>query len=156
MPFFSCPCGTSLPYANCCGKYHGDPNGTGHAKSFPENALLLMRSRYAAYALGLTDYIISTTHPQNPHYMENKALWKKQILAFTEGTLFEGLDILEFIDGQVEAFVTFTAHLHQKGPQKQNVSFTEKSSFVKENGKWLYRDCLEYSKTTTAQVSRES
>ncbi len=51
-PVHTCPCGSGQPYARCCGVYHGgQPAGTPEA---------LMRSRYSAYALGLSDYLVAT------------------------------------------------------------------------------------------------
>ena len=50
-----CPCGSDLPYANCCQPWHG-----GQAAPTPE---ALMRSRYSAYVLGLLDYLLATWHP---------------------------------------------------------------------------------------------
>jgi SEC-C motif-containing protein len=94
-----------------------------------------MRSRYSAYALGLADYIMATTHPKNPTYITNHKKWRKEILAFSNNTQFVGLDILQFVDGKEEALVAFTAHLKQ---QNQEASFTEESRFEKVHGRWLY------------------
>ena len=95
-----------------------------------------MRSRYAAYALGLTDYIMDTTHPTNSGYMSDRHAWQRQILQFSSGTRFDGLKILEFIDGETTAWVTFTAVMRQNG---QDADFTEKSKFLKVDGQWLYQ-----------------
>lgn len=124
----NCPCHRQKTYKDCCRPYH--------LGKLPENALLLMRSRYSAYALHLTDYIIATTHPESPYYSSNKKQWKEEILQFARATEFEGLKILEFIDEQPIAYVAFKAILKQKG---QDVSFTEKSTFEKIKGKWLYK-----------------
>jgi SEC-C motif-containing protein len=94
-----------------------------------------MRSRYAAYALGLADYIITTTHPKNPARKASLPLWRRELLAFSRGTKFKGLSILEFSDGESEAYVSFTAYLEQAG---KDASFSERSRFLKEKGKWLY------------------
>jgi len=126
-----CPCHSGKPYPSCCKPFHQGSN--------PPNALLLMRSRYAAYALSLADYIIQTTHPLNPHYQQNPPKWRLDILHFTQQTAFLGLKIIEFIGGNTEAFMTFTATLQLKHSQ-QDVSFTEKSSFLKLENHWLYRD----------------
>jgi SEC-C motif-containing protein len=96
-----------------------------------------MRSRYSAYALGLTDYIIHTTHPKNPSSSLPFDRWKQEILAFSKNTLFEGLTIGECVDGKDDAFVTFFALLRQGDT---DVSFVEKSHFEKVNGQWLYVD----------------
>lgn len=90
-----------------------------------------MRSRYSAFALGLADYIMATTHPNNPDYTEDKEHWRESILSFSNTTRFLGLKIIEFIDGDVEAFVTFEATL-------DGGILKEKSRFLKIEGKWLY------------------
>lgn len=124
----SCPCHSGLPYSECCEPYHLEQKRA-------ENALKLMRSRYSAYALGLPDYIIATTHPENSSYMEDKKSWRASILQFSHSTQFEGLNILQFLDGEKEAYVTFFAQLKQKN---QDTSFQEKSRFKKVGEKWLY------------------
>ncbi|MBA3856939.1 MAG: zinc chelation protein SecC [Cyanobacteria bacterium PR.3.49] len=126
--FEKCPCASKSLYHKCCKPYHdGTP---------PEDALHLMRSRYAAYALGLADYIIDTTHSAHPEFTNDRKSWKESIESFSNATKFDHLTINEFIDGEETATVTFTAHLRQAG---EDVSFGEKSFFVKENGNWLYK-----------------
>lgn len=95
-----------------------------------------MRSRYSAYALKKPDYIIETTHPDNPSYHSNKNEWRESILFFCKNTEFCGLKVIEFLEGNLEAFVTFNAHLFQ---DSEDVSFTENSRFVKVKDRWLYR-----------------
>lgn len=125
----NCPCHSQKPYSLCCEPLH-------QGKNCP-NAYHLMRSRYSAYALEKADYLISTCHPQNPHYQKNHQAWTETILKFSKATEFRGLEILEFVDGEKYATVTFRAILFQNG---QDISFTEKSQFVKEEGKWFYLD----------------
>lgn len=121
-----CPCFSGKLYSDCCQKYHhGLP---------AENALVLMRSRYSAYAKGLIDYIVVTTHPRNSSYSLSDN-WKKQISEFCHHTKFVGLEIIDFQDGDQEASVTFLARLQQGD---RDASFKEKSRFVKEAGRWLY------------------
>ena len=92
-----------------------------------------MKSRYSAYATGESAYIIKTTHPINSDYTEDTKSWKSSIDLFSEQTLFQGLEILEYIDGEKEAFVTFRALLSDK-------ALIEKSRFLKVDGRWLYAD----------------
>ncbi|MGA8165505.1 MAG: YchJ family metal-binding protein [Waddliaceae bacterium] len=124
-----CPCCSGLSYEQCCQRYHRG--------SIAENALILMRSRFAAYAVQDADYIIKTTHPKNPGFKKDLAGWKKEILRFTKRTDFLGLTIADFADGDTRAAVTFHAELRQTD---KDASFTEKSYFEKVNEKWLYRD----------------
>ncbi len=100
-----------------------------------ETALKLMRSRYSAFALKLPDYIISTTHPDNPQYSKDTASWRSSILMFCNEVHFDDLKIIEFIDGKDEAFVTFFAQLRQG---EADASFQEKSRFLKIDGRWFY------------------
>jgi SEC-C motif-containing protein len=90
-----------------------------------------MRSRYSAYALGLAEYIIHTTHPTNSDFTDDRTQWRDEIIAFSRGTQFHKLTIISFTDGEVEAYVTFEASL-SSGMLK------EKSRFLKEAGRWLY------------------
>jgi SEC-C motif-containing protein len=122
-PNAPCPCHSGKKYKQCCQPYHKG--------ILPATALLLMRSRYSAYALGLADYIIKTTHEENPDFTTDTAKWRESILEFCRTTRFEGLRIIGFIDGENEAFVTFEAHL-------SHGIMREKSRFLKENGRWLY------------------
>ena len=110
-----CPCHSNKAYTECCKPYHD-----GKAAPTP---LVLMRSRYSAYALKKIDYIIETG------VMTRGT--RKDIENFAITTSFDGLTIVE-----AEAnFVTFTAHLTSHG---QDVSYTEKSHFEKVNDRWRY------------------
>lgn len=123
-----CSCYSGNIYQECCQPYHlGD--------KVVKEAVLLMRSRYSAYALGLVNYIISTTHPNNSDVRANRQAWKKRILNFSKKTSFEGLEVINSFEEEQEAFVTFTAHLKQNN---NNTSFTEKSHFLKVDGLWFY------------------
>lgn len=94
-----------------------------------------MRSRYAAYSLGLVDYIIKTTHPSNPLFQKRDTEIRADILQFCTSVTFSGLDIIDFQDGATEAFVTFRAILFQGS---HDISFEEKSQFLRVDGRWLY------------------
>ena len=122
-PNTTCPCHSGEKYKKCCQPYHKG--------MLPSNALKLMRSRYSAYALGLIEYIMATTHPNNPDATIALSDWQRSITEFSKTTQFIGLKILEFVDGEDESFVTFEA-------QFNHGSMKEKSRFLKINGKWLY------------------
>lgn len=122
-----CPCCSGLNYADCCQPFH-----VGKAAPTP---LSLMRSRYTAYALKKADYIIDTTHPQNPSYDTNRGRWKKSILEFCNNTQFTHLEILE----TGADTVTFVASLQQNGKE---FLLKEKSQFRKVDSKWLYLKAL--------------
>ncbi|PRM90517.1 hypothetical protein CJ671_01570 [Aliarcobacter cryaerophilus] len=123
-----CPCGSLKKYKKCCKIFHDDIKK-------PSNALELMKSRFSAFAFCKSDYIIKTTHQQNSDFSLDTLTWKTDIELFCKNTIFEKLEILDFIDAEFESFVTFKATLFQN---KKDVSFIEKSRFLKENNIWLY------------------
>lgn len=135
-PNSKCPCLSALPYKKCCGPLHkGNPAPTPQA---------LMRSRFAAYALRMTGYIMKTTHPEGAHYQADANAWHKEILEFSSATRFKGLTILDAPaplnsalteNEDDEAFVTFHAKLWARN---EDHSFTEKSSFRRHDGQWKY------------------
>lgn len=95
-----------------------------------------MRSRYCAYAIGLTDYIMNTTHPAHPDFSTDRIRWKSELDTFSKHTRFERLKILDAQDGEQFSTVKFTAYLRQAN---QDATFTENSTFEKVNGKWFYK-----------------
>ncbi|MDM5272702.1 YchJ family metal-binding protein [Sulfurovum sp. zt1-1] len=126
-PNIPCPCGSQKKYKKCCAIYHKG--------ALAQDALSLMKSRYSAFATGDADYIIKTTHPENPDYTLDRKSWKNDIDLFSKHTEFLGLKIIEFVDGEEEAYVAFEASL-SSGP------LIEKSRFLKREGRWLYVDGL--------------
>jgi len=124
-----CPCGSRDKYKKCCQKFHKG--------ALVPNPLLLMKSRYSAYAMGNSKYIIYTTHPNSSEYMEDKINWQNSILEFCKNTQFISLEILEYIPPKNNiAYVTFKASF-------ENDSMIEKSRFLFENGRWLYENPLQ-------------
>jgi SEC-C motif-containing protein len=96
-----------------------------------------MRSRYSAYALGLTSYVQTTTHPGGPNFEADTALWTAGIEAFSRGTRFQTLTISEHTEQGEQAWVTFDAGLTQGD---QDASFSERSYFERIDGCWLYKN----------------
>ena len=90
-----------------------------------------MKSRYVAYVVGDSNYIMKTTHPNNIDYSKDEKSWKKSIDIFCKETDFFALDILEFIDDAEESFVSFVA-------KSFSGEMREKSRFIKADGVWLY------------------
>lgn len=85
-----------------------------------------MRSRYAAFALGLVDYLIETWHPDtcpsDVHANHPERWTGLTILGTTAGGLLDA-------DGQVE----FIAH-NTSGDLQQ------RSTFVRRGGRWVFVD----------------
>ena len=126
-PNAACLCRSGAKYKRCCRPLH-----QGGA---PTTAEALMRSRFSAYALGLVDYVLATTHPDGPNWEDDRAEWAAGVAAFSRSTSFDGLEILSSGEGEREAFVTFRATLSQEG---RDASFTERNRFLREDGRWLY------------------
>lgn len=122
-----CPCFSGKFYQECCKPFHDGKS--------PDNALQLMRARFSAYAMDIPEYIVDTTHPASPQYLENKLAWKRNISKFSRSATFKKLEILNFQEKNDLATVTFTAHLSRG---EEDNSFTEKSYFQKIKGHWLY------------------
>ena len=127
-PDAPCPCHSGRSYEICCQPCH-----TGKIPA--PTALDLMRSRYSAYALGLADYLINTTHRDTPQYRDNIRAWREDITNYCQNTRFTRLEILEDCPGKENATVTFRASLTQ---QNQQTLLTEKSLFLKIGKRWLY------------------
>lgn len=122
-----CPCGSEKKFKKCCRVFHFGEK--------PTNALELMKSRYSAFAASYSKYIIETTHRENPQFTNDTEKWEKDIHDFFDHTEFKKLEIIDFTDGEEEAYVTFKATLFQGAIDS---SFTERSKFLKVNNIWLY------------------
>jgi len=123
-----CSCHSDRLYSECCEPFHKG--------ALPKTAVELMRSRYSAYAKGLSNYIIKTTHKNCASYLPDRKTWIQQIQAFCKSTKFIGLEILAFEEASPKAaMVAFVATLEQQGLL---VELVEKSLFTKEGPCWLY------------------
>lgn len=135
----ACHCGSGLQYDACCGLYHSGAA----VPSLPE---ALMRSRYSACVLGLADYLMATTHRDNPVALPKRPLeWRKNVQDYCKQHEFLGLTILAASEPSptwqpetaTEGFVYFRATLRQKG-QSSTVWLEERSQFKKAGKRWLY------------------
>jgi len=110
----SCPCGSGASYDACCGRLH---RGAALAGT-PEE---LMRSRYAAYAVGDLDHVFRTWHPRT----------RPDDLAPDPGLTWTGLEIL----GSGADWVEFVASYERDGAPGQ---LHEHSLFEQRGGRWVY------------------
>lgn len=123
----SCPCG-GLPkgarYAACCQPYI-------EGRSAAPTAEHLMRSRYTAYALGKTEYVLSTWHPSTrPTDLNLPPAGTPHAVRWLRLTVHHHLQL-----SGAEAQVTFTAVCRDEG---QAHRMKECSRFVLEDGSWFY------------------
>jgi SEC-C motif-containing protein len=126
-PNDSCPCFSNKKYKKCCRPYHNGMN-----IPTPE---ALVRARYSAYALGLDDFIMLTTHPESPHYNANKERWRATIKAYILRSRFLRLKILSAEEDKV----SYRADIFSVFAGEDN-TVIEHCTFKQENGKWLYLD----------------
>ncbi|MCW2796420.1 YchJ family metal-binding protein [Nocardioides sp.] len=118
-----CPCGSGRTYDACCGRLH---RGAADAETAEE----LMRSRYAAYAVGDTSYVFRSWHPRTrPDEIE-----PDPALTWT------GLSIVDTVDGGPDdetGEVEFVASYLRAGVAGER---RERSRFVRRASAWVYVD----------------
>ncbi|WP_341951992.1 YchJ family metal-binding protein [Salinibacterium sp. TMP30] len=120
-----CPCQSEESYDECCGRFHrGD--------ALAPTAERLMRSRYSAYSVGDTAYLLQTWHPSTrPRTLEldpEMHWYRLDMVARTGGSMLD-----------TRGTVEFRAHYRSRGIAGQQ---HENSSFIRENGAWLYVDAV--------------
>lgn len=115
-----CFCGSLDKYQSCCGRYL-------EGKQNAPNAEALMRSRYTAYVLCKSSYLIETTHPKK-RYLYNK----KDMEVWSLENKWLKLEILKFS----KTNVVFKAYFLDCNLQNQ-VHY-ESSHFEFLNGSWYY------------------
>ena len=118
-----CPCGTGLPYGECCARLHrGAPAATAEA---------LMRSRYTAFAIGDAAYLCDSWHASTrPASLELEPgmRWRRLDIVRTEaGGPFDRTGVVEFAAHWVDA-------------EGARGALRETSRFVREGGDWRYLD----------------
>ena len=125
---FDCPCESGKKYKDCCFLAHC-------GKHFADTAVALMRSRYSAYALKISDYICKTTHPKfrGKDFKEDVEKWMQQ-------TRWTHLEILDRLKGEADdkvGEVEFIAEFFLDG---QSQILHERSNFVRYKGRWVYTE----------------
>lgn len=117
----ACPCQSSETYDDCCGRFH-------RGEALAPTAERLMRSRYSAYAVGNVAYLLTTWHPSTRPValeLDTDVRWfRLDIVSRTRGSMLDN-----------EGTVEFRAHYRIDGAADQQ---HENSTFVRENGAWLY------------------
>lgn len=86
-----------------------------------------MRSRYAAYVLGRSDYLLATWHPST----------RPNDVPFDPALRWLGLDVRRYTVQEERATVEFVARSKRDGRAHR---LHETSRFVREAGRWYYVD----------------
>jgi SEC-C motif-containing protein len=123
-----CPCGTGLPFGDCCRRLL---DGTVQAATAEQ----LMRSRYSAFAVGDTGYLLETWHPRT----------RPPALDLDPDVRWTGLDILVTSGGALldrEGTVEFRAHYRTAG---RGGAQHERSRFLRDGARWRYLDGVSLS-----------
>lgn len=116
-----CPCGSGTPYAACCQPLH-------RGARLAETPVELMRSRYAAYAVGDLDHVFRTWHPRTrPDDLADTSAGPDAAVTWTGLT----------VHGHGEDWVEFTARYDGPGGPG---AVHERSRFERRAGRWLYLD----------------
>lgn len=127
----SCPCGSSLPYSSCCEAIHNQPKLAATAEQ-------LMRSRYSAFTLGNTDYLLRTHHPSKRS--DNEKVELEESMAHCQWTGLTVLACHQGLAGDCSGRVEFIAnYLDNQQPQ----SLHEISQFCYEDEQWFYLDGIQ-------------
>lgn len=115
-----CPCGSEREYDACCGPLHG-----GAKASSPE---ALMRSRYSAFALELSDYLLASWDERT----------RPAELELQPDTHWYRLEIKDAGEQGDDGFVRFSAYFREG---KEWLRLSELSRFQRAaDGFWRYLD----------------
>jgi len=125
-----CPCHSGLRYAECCGPAHRGERAPGSPEA-------LMRSRYAAFALGLGEYLVRTLAEGHEDLALPREPLIRELSRQKDNLRYMGLDILHASSGGDEGEVVFHARIFEKGKSR---GFVELSRFVRQAGAWRYLD----------------
>lgn len=121
-----CPCGTGLRYGECCAPLH-------RGERLAPTAEMLMRSRFSAYVVRDTQYLLDTwdpsTRPASLHLEHPGApeFYLLEVLRTERGGPFD-----------VEGVVEFAAHYRGAARGVQQ----ETSRFYKKGKKWFYQEAI--------------
>lgn len=94
-----------------------------------------MRSRYAAFALGLGEYLVGTLAEGHDDLALPREDLVRELAHQKDDLRYMGLDILHASSRGDEGEVLFFARIFQKGKSR---SFVELSRFVRQGGAWRY------------------
>ncbi len=123
-----CPCGSSKNYNDCC-----EPAIEGIKPA--QTAEQLMRSRYTAFAVGMSDYLFNTTHPDHRQELSIELL--NEQISMTTWNSLEIVDTEQGQEGDKEGQVSFIASFSS---EEGDAQLHETSRFIRDNDHWYYVD----------------
>lgn len=129
----TCPCGSGLAFAACCGPYLS-------GERQPPTATALMRARYCAYARGDIDFVMRTQEADHEADRDATAAWSRE-------SRWLGFDLVKTEAGaesDQEGKVEFIARYMHKG---EEYAHHEEASFRRHGERWLLVDSRMRSST---------
>ena len=123
-----CPCGSGIPYTECC-----EPIISGGQMA--ETAEQLMRARYSAYVNAGMDFIFESTHPE--HRKDYDHAGTKE---WAETAEWQGLEIIGTNKGGADdsvGEVEFIARFIEKGDNREH---HEAGQFKRKDGRWYFTE----------------
>jgi SEC-C motif-containing protein len=112
-----CPCGSSVLYNRCCEPIHKGAQAA--------SAEVLMRSRFSGFALQLSDYLLTSWHPET----------RPKQIKLDADTHWRRLEILSANNDDQFGNVHFRAYYQEN---QQWHLLEETSNFIFQNEHWLY------------------
>lgn len=121
----ACICGKTKPFADCCGRFLS-------GAATPKTPEQLMRSRYAAYALGgYGEYLMSTWLPISVYGLSSAELSEKTLD-------WQRLEVIASSQQGDKGVVEFKAW-YRRAPNLDDLDFMhEASDFVRIKSQWFY------------------
>lgn len=135
-PTDRCPCDLGHPYAECCGRFHGDRSAV--TASEPPDPVTLMRSRYAAFVKKRWDYVWRTLHPDHDDRRAHDfSSWSKTVKKNADVTRYLRLRILDTLPPDTEGVARVLFHV-SVSRRRRDISFAERSLFLRTDEGWRY------------------
>jgi SEC-C motif domain protein len=137
----TCPCGSTATLETCCGQYLD-----GEAAPTAEK---LMRSRYSAFVLGRGDYLAATLSTE-----QQKDFDIEDFNASAANTKWQGLEVRNSSDGGESDETGTVEFVARYKAGKDQITHHELAMFTREEGRWVFSDCVMNPKAETRTVEK--
>lgn len=119
----ACPCGSGATYGRCCRRLHA-------REAHATTATDLMRSRYSAYAVGDTDYLLRTWHPAT----------RPAALHLDPARQLTGLRVLDAEAGGADDETGVVRYRVSSRAHGREGGYVERGRFARRGRRWVYVD----------------
>jgi len=123
-----CPCGSGQTFDVCCEPFLME-------QALPKTASQLMRSRYCAYAMGVIDYLYTTSgaRVRKEFDAENSRKW-------AESAKWNGMEIVKAEGGTETDTTGIVEFIARYAVKDSEFKHHELAQFEKVDGKWTFID----------------